>query len=341
MERVMYLGPGKSESEIRRILMDGVKYYVAESIQELEKADRIACELGIETGVGIRINPRTAVKGSRLQMGGVSRQFGVDEEQFEEMLAAARRLKRLKLQGIHMYHGTRILTAEAVAHNMLYALRLAERLAPALESLSFVGMGGGLGVAYFEGEQELDMEQVGLLTYEEMDRFKVRYRDTELLMESGRYIVAEAGQYVAKVLYTKQSQGIHYAITDGGTHHHTAAGGTGNAFKKNYPVRAYATSDAAAKRLYRISGPLCTPNDLLAKDVMLPELQEGDVIALEKSGAYGLTASSVLFLSHRLPRELLWDRGQAVVIRESFEYAVPALRRIETGADKEGECHDR
>lgn len=176
-----------------------------------------------------------------------------------------------------------------------------------------------------EGETELDIVQLGRDSYGVIDDFARKHTGVEILMESGRYLVAESGAYIAKVLYTKSSQGINFAVTNGGTHHHAAAGGSGNAFMKNFPIRGF-VAEASDYDFYHLSGPLCTPNDLIGKKVFLPKLKPGDYIAVMKSGAYGLTTSPVLFLSHPLPREVLIDGETVTLIRENTEYVVPKLR---------------
>ncbi|GAA4726465.1 alanine racemase [Brevibacillus fulvus] len=326
-ERMMYLGPGKSAEEIRTIMDQGVRYFVAESLQELELIEQIAQEKRKTVPIGVRINPEVAVRGARLQMGGKARQFGIDEGQFPDVLRKLQVLPHLRLCGIHTYHGTRILSANTIAENIRYILSFAERIIEMYGvKLNFVGIGGGFGIPYFAGEKELDLDELGQASYGTVEQFLQKQPETEILMESGRYLVAEAGAYVAQVRYTKRSQGVHFAVTDGGTHHHAAAGGSGNAFRKNFPIVAY-VPEQRAEQEYELAGPLCTPNDLIGKKVRLPELHPGDYIAVLKSGAYGLTASPALFLSHRLPREVLLERGKVTLIRDVDEYIIPKLRK--------------
>lgn len=334
-ERIMYLGPGKSRQELARIIDSGIRYVIAESLQELEWINQLAREADKVLSVGVRVNPNVAVKGARLQMGGTARQFGIDENRFAEVVERIAQLDHLRLVGIHTYHGTRILAADAIAANMQYILSFADQMIRQFQlTLDYVGVGGGLGVPYFPGESEMDMAALGRLTHAAIDTFLNKHTGTSILMESGRYIVAEAGTYLARVMYTKTSQGIRFAVTDGGTHHHMAAGGTGNVFLKNFPIQAFVNEEREVER-YHLSGPLCTPNDLIGKNVSLPKLQPGDLIGILRSGAYGLTASPVLFLSHGLPREVLYDGDQSVLIRERDEYMVPQLRVIPQSKSKE------
>ncbi len=328
-DQMMYVGPGKSLGELERILDIGIHYIIVESLQELQILERLAVERELRVGVGLRFNPQTAIHGARLKMGGTARQFGIDETQLDEAVTMIALSEHLRLSGIHAYYGTRILSAQTLAANLSYVLDFAERfmVAHALE-LDYVGVGGGFGVPYYENEQPLDLKEFRSRTYGLIDAFRSRYPVIELLAESGRFLMAEAGSYLSSVRYTKESQGKQFAITDGGTNHHAAAGGAGSLLRRHFPVYAWARNMAADEVPVTITGPLCTPADLLAEDVMLPPLQPGDVIAVLNSGAYGLTMSPVLFLSHGIPREVLLHEGDAILIRDRDEWSLPRIRLL-------------
>jgi diaminopimelate decarboxylase len=137
-----------------------------------------------------------------------------------------------------------------------------------------------------------------------------------MIMELGRFLTATAGTYVVRARYVKESMGESFVVADGGTNHHMAAVGVGSFVKRNFPVRHLENRAAGASRPYSVTGPLCTPNDVVAKKVRLPEVRPGDLLAVERSGAYGPTASPGLFLSHGFPAEVLVHGGRAHLIRE-------------------------
>src|SRR5690606_11663098 len=122
----------------------------------------------------------------------------------------------------------------------------------------------------------------------------------------GRYLVATCGVYLTRVIYVKESGGKRHAILDGGMHHHAAAAGFGAVIRRSFPIVAARDPHAPAGagdacRATTLGGPLCTPADELAADAALPELRQGDLVAVPVSGAYGLTFSPVGFLSHPTP----------------------------------------
>jgi len=119
------------------------------------------------------------------------------------------------------------------------------------------------------------------------------------VLELGRYLVGEAGIYVARVLERKISRGECFLVTDGGLHHHLSASGNfGQVIRKNYPVVIGNKMSCKERELASIVGPLCTPLDLLADKMELALAQAGDLVVIYQSGAYGLTASPRAFLGH-------------------------------------------
>lgn len=317
---IVFPGPGKSEAELAACLDEGVHAIICESIGELALVDRMARERGAVARVALRVNPGFTVKGSRLTMGGRPRQFGVDEAELLAGHDLVSRFPHVHLAGIHVYLGTRILTEEVVAENTARIFDLAERLADALGfPLELVDIGGGLGVAYFDNERDLDRERLADLLNPVVEEFTARRPGTRIAMELGRYLVAEAGTYVTRVRYVKESMGELFAVVDGGTHHHMAAVGVGSYVKRNFPVRLLNRLDEEADGECTVAGPLCTPNDTLVQRVALPRPRPGDLIGISRSGAYGPTASPVLFLGHGYPAEVLVHDGRPLLVRDRDE----------------------
>jgi diaminopimelate decarboxylase len=317
-EDVLFLGPGKSREELGACLDHGIAAVVCESLPELALLDDLARERGTTASVVLRINPSFSVKGSGLTMGGKPRQFGIDEQVVLDQVSRIRTHRHVRVVGVHVYLGTRVLTEQAIVDNTRNILDLAERLSAAGGfPLELVDVGGGLGVAYFDNEEDLDLARLGSAMAPVIDDFSVRHPETRLVMELGRYLVARAGTYVTRVRYVKDSFDVPFAVADGGTNHHMAAVGVGSFVKRNFPVELL--SRAAydePRRPWHVSGPLCTPNDLIAKAVPLPDLQAGDLIGVTRSGAYGPTASPGLFLSHGYPAEVLVADGVVHLVRE-------------------------
>ncbi|MEE4419937.1 type III PLP-dependent enzyme [Streptomyces bugieae] len=315
---IVFLGPGKSREELGACLRQGVYAVICESFQELAAIEELAGELGLTAPVALRVNPSFTVKGSGLTMGGKPRQFGIDEEQLLGSEPLGKGLAHVRLMGVQVYMGTRILSEEAVVLNTERILDLAERVAAHHGfPLETVDVGGGLGVAYFDGERDLDLARLAAGVNPVLDAFAEAHPDTRLIMELGRYLVAESGTYVVRVGYTKTSAGENFAVADGGTNHHMAAVGIGSFVKRNFPIELLNRPGTGATEPWNITGPLCTPNDTLGKKVPLPPLRTGDLLGVRRSGAYGPSASPVFFLSHGHPAEVLVHRGRAHLVRDA------------------------
>ncbi len=311
----IFLGPGKSAEELRACVEAGVHAVVVESFAELDALEAAAGPAGVDAV--LRVNPDFTTKGARLSMGGKPRQFGVDQEQWEGARERIAALRKVRVGGVHVYMGTRNLDPAGIAHNTRGTFAVAERLAAALGIRpATVDIGGGLGVAYFDNEKDLDLDETTAGINAAVAEFRAAHPDTRVILELGRFLAARCGTYVVRVRYVKQSRGEWFAVTDGGMNHHMAAVGVGSFVKRNFPVRALSRPDEPAVEQYTITGPLCTPDDVLGRRVALPELRPGDLIGIERSGAYGPSASPVLFLSHGHPAEVMVLDGAAHLVRD-------------------------
>jgi diaminopimelate decarboxylase len=167
--------------------------------------------------------------------------------------------------------------------------RVALRVNPDFELKgSGMRMGGGFGVPYFPGEQSLHFAPIGQNLNALLERAAQEMPQAQLVLELGRYLVAEAGVYVARVLDRKLSRGQVFLVTDGGLHHHLAASGNfGQVVRRNYPVRIGTRMQATADEheLASVVEPLCTPLNLLADRLQLARAKEGDLVVVFQAGA--------------------------------------------------------
>ncbi|KUI98759.1 type III PLP-dependent enzyme [Vibrio sp. MEBiC08052] len=316
---IIFVGPGKSAHELSRCVALGIKAVVVESLSELALLNQLAADAGVVQPFAFRINPNFTSEKARLVMSGKPRQFGIDEHTVLETLNHLDQYPHVALEGIHIYLGTRILDAEAVVVNTRNILSLAERIQRDYDiTLNFVDIGGGLGVPYYPKETELDLDVVAAGMEPVIREFRYSFPQTTLIMELGRFIAGRSGMFVTRVRYLKESKGKMFAVCDGGSNCHGAAAGLGSVIRKNFPIaRLGSGHDADDRQPYMLTGPLCTPTDLIGDDVQLPRLDEGDLIGIFHSGAYGPTASPVYFLSFGYPTEVLVEGDQVTVIRHA------------------------
>lgn len=315
-ENIIFLGPGKSVIELAACVEAGVYAVVAESFEELETIDRLAGERGRNQRVLLRINPARPPSAARLTMGGKPRQFGVDEDLVLNSGSALLRFPHAQVRGVHAYLGTRILDAKSIVDNSRYVLDLADRVAETTGiPLDAVDIGGGLGVPYFDNESPLDVELLGRELDAVVAEFRAVHPEVRMIIEAGRFLTARCGTYLVSVRSVKRSLGEDFAITDGGTHQHMAAVGVGSVVKRNFPVTLLGRKPRVPTGSWHLTGPLCTPNDVIVKNAQLPPLRADDLIGVLMSGAYGPTASPGLFLGHGHPAEVMVLGGVARLIR--------------------------
>ncbi|MFE6687036.1 type III PLP-dependent enzyme [Streptomyces sp. NPDC057743] len=314
----IFLGPGKTTDELRACLAADLYAVVCESLAEVREVERLAAEVGrTEVPVILRVNPDFHTKGSGLAMGGKPRQFGIDAEVLRTSPRELAGLRRVRIRGIHAYMGTRFLNHQDLVHNTAQILELADALADDLGiPLEAVDFGGGFGVAYFDNETDLDLKALAAGINEVVEPFVAAHPGCRLINELGRYLTAWCGTYVVRALYVKESVGERFVVADGGTNHHMAAVGVGSFVKRNFPLRSLTRYQDEPTGWYTVTGPLCTPNDVIGKRVALPEVAPGDLLGVERSGAYGPSASPGLFLSHGFPAEVLVHDGVAHLVRE-------------------------
>ena len=304
---ISFAGPGKSEPELAQAHAAGIVINV-ESQRELRILDALGRTSGRRARVAIRVNPDFELKTSGMKMSGGPKQFGIDAEQVPACLRALAALE-VEFVGFHIFSGSQNLKCEAIVEAQLKAFDLAlelARAAPTPTPVRILNLGGGFGIPYFPGEAPLELGPIAV-NLDALARRAVReLPEAKLVVELGRYLVGEAGLYVCRVIDRKISRGQVFLVTDGGLHHHLAASGNfGQVIRKNYPVVIANRMAATEREIASVVGPLCTPLDLLADRMPLPPAGPGDLVAVLQSGAYGLSASPLAFLSHPPPAEIL------------------------------------
>jgi diaminopimelate decarboxylase len=318
-EKMLFAGPGKTEEDLEFVLTRGIGEIHLESQLEMERVSALSRRLGSRARVAVRVNPSAEAQGGAMRMGGKSAPFGIDEEKLDHVITQIIAEPFLDFRGIHLFTGTQILDHAVLIRQYRKGIEIAVGVARRLRRpLHTVDFGGGLGIPYFAGEHELDMEALGngLSNLMREVRNEPLFSGTRFVLEPGRYLVGEAGIYIVRVLDVKLSRGKKFLVVDGGMNHHLAASGNlGQVIKRNFPIATLNKTSEEFRERLDVVGPLCTPLDVLARDVDLPPPDIGDLIGLFQSGAYARGASPLGFLSHPSPPEVLVENGKALLIR--------------------------
>ena len=296
-EHISFAGPGKREAELVQAQAAGILVNL-ESFREVDILARASAATGTAARVAIRVNLPFELKASGMKMSGGAKQFGVDAEQVPALLARIADAG-LAFEGFHCFAGSQNLRSEAIveAQQRSYELVLGwlERFPASLRTLN---LGGGFGIPYSDRDPALDTAPVFDSLHRLAERCGADFGEqARLVVELGRYLVGEAGIYVARVIDRKISRDKVFLVTDGGMHSHLAASGNfGQVMRRNYPIAVNGAQDQ--RETASVVGPLCTPLDLLGDNVELGRAEPGDLVVVFQSGAYGRTASPRNFLGH-------------------------------------------
>lgn len=305
--KIVFSGVGKTEGEMQAALLAGILMFNVESPEELEALHRVAARLRRRAPISFRVNPDVAVDTHhKITTGRAENKFGVALRQVESLYLKAARMPWLKVVGIQAHIGSQLLDVRPYKQTLVKLLALVDALAALGVPLHVLDIGGGLGVAYDRPTSPDPSEMARLLLP------LLRGRSLRLLFEPGRFLVAEAGALVTKVLYRKEPGHKNFVIVDAAMND-LARPSLYDAHHPIWPVRKGLRSAAYAAD---VVGPICESGDFLAKARPLAGRPEaGDLLAVMAAGAYGFSMSSQYNARPRVP-EILVDGKKWWVVRD-------------------------
>lgn len=311
---IYYSAPGKTEKDIESAIESSV--LIADSIGEIERIQAIAARRNIVADIGVRINPSVSFDGGA----GASSKFGIDEVE-AITLAHTAHFPNIRLAGIHVHLRSQELNADVLSSYYENVLRLARRVQGSLaKPLAFVNMGSGMGIPYAADDKPLDIGKLGEAVQEAVSVFQNEFPSTQIIIETGRYVVGNAGVYATKVTDRKLSCGKSYVILantlngfirpslsclviDRSPDRHLRA--SEPLFTSESAFQFVALDVAGPIERVDLVGNLCTAADVVATDVLIPRLEVGDVVVMTNAGAYAAVLSPMQFSSHEPPVELV------------------------------------
>lgn len=296
---IVAAGPAKSVPVLTALVRARVEAINAESLLELHRVSRIAVAEGVTERVALRVNPADIPISGSLHMGGAPSQFGVAEPDVPDVLRAARELPGLDIVGFHIHAASNNLDADTHAAYLRWCVEwsVATAAATGIE-LRHVDIGGGIGVA-FEGETPFDMARFG-----ELAALVEPPVGVKVVLEPGRFLVADCGWYAAEVTDVKASYGEWFAVLRGGINHFQLP--TSWDIVHNVavlPVDAWEAGEecprpVAERTRVTVVGELCTPEDTLLRDVFVERVRAGDLVVFPNAGSYGWEFAMHSFLGH-------------------------------------------
>ncbi|RJL33269.1 type III PLP-dependent enzyme [Bailinhaonella thermotolerans] len=318
---IVYTGPGKTPGELAHAVARGVRSFSAESPEDLRNIGRAAEAHGVVAGCLLRVNSAEPGSGTGLRMTGKPTQFGIDAETVAASAAELRAAPGTSITGVHLFSqsnapGEDSLIAE-LRHSVEVAARIQDDLGPPLRTLD---IGGGFASPYGRPGPRPAYPRLRAALESALDAAFPGWRRGEpgVAVESGRYLTGSAGTLLTRVTSVKTGRGRTHVILDAGINVFGGLSGLGRLL----PVSVEPEPGGAHARA-TLAGPLCTPADILARDVPVADLGPGDVLAIPNTGAYGLTASLTLFLGRPAPVEAVVRGGQVVSATRIVPTRVP------------------
>ena len=321
-EKVVFSGVGKTSAEIRTSLRAGIKCFNVESAGELQRIAGIAGQLDVRAPISLRVNPDVDPKTHPyISTGLKENKFGIPADEAYELYTMAHNdYPILDLVGIDCHIGSQLTEISPVIEALDRVLDLVEKLKQAGVNLRHLDIGGGLGISY-QNEQPPDPEQYVLALRERLQQREMS--ELTLILEPGRAIVGNAGILLTRVEYLKNTPGHHFAIVDAAMNDLMRPA----LYDAWQEVVAVAPRDKDSAKIWDIVGPVCETGDTLAKQREL-SLQEGDLLAIRSSGAYGFSMSSNYNTRPRPPEVMVDGEGFHIVRRREVMDDLMAMESL-------------
>ncbi|MFE3870192.1 diaminopimelate decarboxylase [Flavobacterium sp. ZS1P70] len=305
-EKIFYTPNGVSLEEIEEVNAMGVQI----NIDNLSILEQFGTKYP-NVPVCIRINPHVMAGGNaNISVGHIDSKFGISVHQLPHLVRIVENTK-MNIVGIHMHTGSDILDIEV----FLYAAEILFDAAKNFKNLEFLDFGSGFKVPYKKDDIETDIEELGKKLSKRFNAFCVEYgKELTLIFEPGKFLVSEAGFFLAKVNVVKQTTSTVFAGIDSGFNHLIRP-----MFYGSQHHIENISHPKGKERFYSVVGYICE-TDTFANNRRITEIKEGDILSFRNAGAYCFSMASN-YNSRYKPAEVLWMNGQGYLIRaqETFE----------------------
>jgi len=308
-KNIVFSGVGKTKEEIKLALEKGIFSINIESESELERVIQVVEETNKKANCAIRINPDISAESHPyIETGLRSSKFGVTKKIALTMSRRIQEIENVNLIGLACHIGSQITKPELILDSLEHLINLAKEINKESKDISFLDIGGGLGITYKDEERANTKDIINRV----IDRIK--HLNFVLVVEPGRSIIGNAGILLSQVEYIKETETTNFAIVDAGMNDLMRP----SLYSAWHDVTAVKQTDTQEKT-YELVGPVCESADSLAKDRIL-KIKEGSIVAIHDVGAYGYAMASN-YNSRLKPPEILVDGSKVSLIkkRESFE----------------------
>lgn len=309
---VLYTGPGKTGGELHTAIGSGVRMFSAESLSDLIHIGEAALESGVVAECLLRINSLSASATTSIRMTGRPSQFGIDSETIAELAPRLRSVPGTSIAGLHLYSQSNARDEDALIEEFRHTLEVAAQVQDDLGvPLRLLDIGGGFSVPYAQHGERARYPKLAAELADALDLSFPSWREgfPRMAVESGRYLVGDSGTLVASVSNVKVSRGHTFVILDAGINTFGGMSGLGRLL----PVSVQVDADTETRKA-TLAGPLCTPGDILGREIDVPFVSDGDAVVIPNAGAYGPTSSLLMFLGRPSPTEIVIDGDRVVSV---------------------------
>lgn len=311
---VLLTGPGKTTEELEVAVDGGVRLFSVESPTDLWHVGQVAARRGVIADCLLRVNSAEPGAATSIRMTGAPSQFGFDEETIPVLMPELRAVPGTRLAGAHLFSLSNSKDEASLVAEFDHTISVAARLERETGlPIRLLDIGGGFAAPYLTGGERpvYGVLRAGLETVLDAKFSGWRAGTPEIACESGRYLAGDCGTLVCTVVNVKESRGRRFVILDAGINTLGGMSGLGRLLPVSVELNGATDGERSPATLV---GPLCTPGDILARNVSLPPLAPGDVVTIPNAGAYGMTASLVMFLGHPAPIEVVAHGHQVVSV---------------------------
>ena len=306
--KVLFTGPGKTEAELTEAVKSGLRFINVESVVEAIRINKIAEALGIDkVNILVRVNINYYLDGASEYMAGMSTKMGIDQAKFYEDIKLIKDLKHLCVKGFHVFAADGVLDYNILIKYAEYVFEFVSQAQNRVGKVEVIDFGGGFGIDYTKAGRHFDSKAY----FKALETLIAKYsfENKEIILELGKFIVGSAGYYATRIVDIKECKEMKHIVTAGGVNHMRLPIAT----DRKHPVyiintntpKLYEAQLEVNNETVDIEGPLCMTEDKISWDEFVEHAEIGDIVVLTQSGAYCYSASTLWFLSHEMPLEII------------------------------------
>ncbi|MDA9559169.1 diaminopimelate decarboxylase [Alphaproteobacteria bacterium] len=310
--KIVYSGVGKNKSEISGALDFNIAQFNVESLDELLTIAKIASQKNISANIALRVNPDITAGGHpKISTGKKTDKFGIALKEAKKVYAIARDLKSINVIGVDIHIGSQILNIKPFKKAFNKIIQFTNELEKDGHNIKNIDLGGGIGINYLHEEKDSNF----LIEYTNLIKEVYKKTNKKIFIEPGRFLIANAGILITKVLYRKVAENKKFLIVDAGMNDFIRPA----LYDSKHIIKPVNSSKKINQDVYEVVGPICETADILIKKAFLDKtIKQDDYLFINNVGAYGAVMSSS-YNSKDIANEVLVNKNEFSLIKEKIK----------------------